>query len=160
MEAMSRYTIEIASKDTSIMSISLPTIVWLNSNPMNSNITFLVKLTESEHVQTFTEVDSCIGYINSHPEQPIFFIVSGSFASQIVPQVSESSNILMIFVFRASIKAQVGFGEKLLMFDLEEDLLQKLWFQFEEYLREQAKQCIKQADEYKERARRLKQSCG
>jgi hypothetical protein len=39
-------------------------------------------------------------------------------------------------------------------------LLQRLWLQIEEYLREQAKQYIKQANECKERARQLKQSCG
>jgi hypothetical protein len=46
------------------------------------------------------------------------------------------------------------------MFDHEDDLLQRLLLRFEEYFREQAKQYIEKADECKERARRLKQSCG
>jgi hypothetical protein len=70
----------------------------------------------------------------------------------------------MIFVFCAAIKTYsdwaMDFCEKLLMFDHEDDLLQRLLLQLEEYLREQAERCIKNADECKERARRLKQSCG
>jgi hypothetical protein len=147
------------------MHISMPIItVWLDSNSIDSKNSFLIKLRDSEHVQTFTEVDSCIAYINSHLEQPIFFIVSGFFASQIVSQIYELSNILMIFVFCASIKAHTDWAmdycDKLLMFDHEDDLLQRLWSQFEEYFREQAKQCIRQADECKERVRELHQSCG
>jgi len=146
------------------MYTSLPIIIWLDASSIDSNTSFLIKLRDSEHVQTFNEVHPCIAYINSHREQPIFFIVSGSFASEIVPQIYESSHVLMIFVFCASMKAYTNwamdFCDKLLMFDHEDDLLQRLWIQFEEYFRELAKQCIKQADECKERARRLKQSCG
>ena len=54
----------------------------------------------------------------------------------------------------------MDFCDKLMMFDHEDDLLQRLWSRIEEYFREQAKQCIKQADEYKERARQFKQPCG
>jgi len=146
------------------MHISMPITVWLDSNSIDSKNSFLIKLRDSEHVQTFTEVDSCIAYINSHLEQPILFIVSGFFAQQIVSHVYELSNILMIFVFCASIKAHTDWAmdycDKLLMFDHEDDLLQRLWSQFEEYFREQAKQCIQQADECKERVRQLHQSCG
>jgi hypothetical protein len=46
------------------------------------------------------------------------------------------------------------------VFDHEDDLLQRLWSEIQKYLRDQAKQCIKQADECKERARQLQQSCG
>jgi hypothetical protein len=160
----SGYTINSFCKDISAMDISMPITVWLDSNSIDSNSSFLIKLSASEYVETFTEVHPCIAYINSHPEQPIFFIVSGFFAPQIVPQIYESSNVLMIFVFCASMKAHtewaMDFCDKLLMFDHEDDLLQRLWSQFEEYLQEQAKQYIKQADECKEHARRLKQSCG
>jgi len=146
------------------MHISMPIIVWLDSNSTDSKNSFLIKLRNSEHVQTFTEVHSCIAYINSHLEQPIFLIVSDSFASQIVSQIYELSNILMIFVFCASIKAHTDWAmdycDKLLMFDHEDDLLQRLYSQFEEYFREQAKQCIRQAEECKQRARQLNQTCG
>ncbi len=70
----------------------------------------------------------------------------------------------MIYVFCASMKTYkdwaMDFCDKLLMFDYEDDLLQRLLFRFEAYVPEQAKQCIKQAKECKERARQLKQSCG
>jgi hypothetical protein len=146
------------------MSITVPTIVWLDSNSNDPNVSFLTKLRDFDHVQTFTEVPSCIEYIKCHLEQPIFLIVSGVFALQTVPQIYESSNIQMIFVFCASMKTYtdwaMDFCEKLLMFDHEDDLLQRLLLRFEEYFREQAKQCTEKADECKERARRLKQSCG
>ncbi|CAF2162299.1 unnamed protein product [Rotaria magnacalcarata] len=66
--------------------------------------------------------------------------------------------------FCASIKAHadwaMDFCDKLMMFEHEDDLLQRLWSHIEEYLRNEAKQYMKQADEYTERANRFKQSCG
>lgn len=147
-----------------VMQITEPTILWLDASANTSNGSFLKKLNDSEHVQTFTEVHPCIEYIKCHSEEPIFLIVSGALALQIVPQIYESSNLLTIFVFCASMKTYtewaIDFCDKLLMFDHEDDLLQKLWLRFEEYSREQAKECIEQAVEFKDRARRLKQSCG
>ncbi|CAF1608457.1 unnamed protein product, partial [Adineta ricciae] len=52
------------------------------------------------------------------------------------------------------------FSDKLLMFDEEDDLLERLWLQIEEYFREQARQFNEQADQYKQRAKKLEQSCG
>jgi len=146
------------------MHIAIPTIVWLDSNSTDPFSSFRVKLNDHQDVQTFTDVSPCVSYIKSHSEQMIFLIVSGSFASQIVPQIYESLNISIIFIFCASIKAltdwAMDFCEKLRVFDHEDDLLQRLWSEIEKYLRDQSKQCIKQADECKERARQLQQSCG
>ena len=146
------------------MHIPIPTIVWLDSNSIDPASSFRVKLNDHQDVQTFTDIHACVSYIKSHSEQMIFVIVSGCFASQIVPQIYEFSNVLMIFVFCASMKAHtdwaMDFCDKLRMFDHEDDLLQRLWSQIEEYLREEAKQCIKQANECKERAKQLQQSCG
>ena len=146
------------------MHITTPTIVWLDSNSINSASSFRVKLNDHPDVQTFTDIDPCFSYIKSHSEQIIFPIVSGAFSSQLVPQIYELSNVCMIFVFCASMKAHIDwamdFCDKLMMFDHEDDLLQRLWSHIEEYLREQAKHYIKQADECKERAKPLQKSCG
>lgn len=146
------------------MPIPTPTIVWLDSNSVDPASSFLVKLGDHQDVQTFIEVDPCVSYIKSHSEQIIYLIVSCSFASQIVPHIYESLNVSMIFVFCASMKAYIDwamdFCDKLRMFDHQDDLLQRLWSEIEEYFREQAKRCIQQANEFKERARQLQQSCG
>jgi hypothetical protein len=142
----------------------IPTIAWLDSNSVNATSSFLVKLNDHQNIQTFTDIQPCISYINSHSDEIIYLIVSGSFATHIVPQIYKTLNVPMIFVFCASMKTYtdwaMDFCDKLMMFDHEDDLLQRLWLQIEEYLREQAKQYIKQANECKERARQLKQSCG
>ena len=82
-----------------------PIIVWLDSNSVDSTSSFLAKLKDHQNIQTFTDVQLCITYINTHCDQIIFLIVSGSFASQIVPQIYESSNVIMIFVFCADMKS-------------------------------------------------------
>lgn len=142
----------------------MPIVVWLDSNSDNINNTFLKKVRDFEHVETFTEIDSCVHYMKSNVEQPIFLITSGTFALQIVSQIYDLSNILMIFVFCASMKTYTNwaldFVDKLLMFDQEDDLLPRLWYHFEEYSREQAKIYNKKADECKERAKKLNQPCG
>jgi hypothetical protein len=146
------------------MPISTPVIVWLDSNSADSTGSFLRKLGDDQCVKTFIEIAPCISYLNSHLEQSIFLIVSGSFASQTVPQIYESENILMIFLFCASMKVHTDWAmdycDKLIMLDHEDDLLQRLWSSLEEHLRERAKDYIEQADKCKERARQLKQSCG
>ncbi|CAF1072490.1 unnamed protein product [Rotaria sp. Silwood1] len=146
------------------MQNNIPIIVWLDSNSTDSASSFLSKLRNYQYVQIFTEVHACLSYINSHLEQTIILITSGSFALQIVPLIYDSANVLITFVFCASIKTYTNWAmdycDKLMMFDHEDDLLQRLWLQIEEYLREQAKQCLKIADECKERAQQLKQPCG
>ncbi|CAF0827708.1 unnamed protein product [Rotaria sordida] len=146
------------------MENHIPTIIWLDSNSIDTGNSFLSKLRIHQYVQTFTEVHPCLSYINSHLEQAIILIASDSFASQIVPLIYDSPNVLITFVFYASIKAHtdwtINYYDKLMMFDHEDDLLQRLWLQVEEYLREQAKQYLKKADELKARAKQFKQSCG
>lgn len=146
------------------MHISMPIITWLDSNSNNKSSSLFRKLGDSEYVETFIKVDPCIDYIKSHDEQPIFLITSDAFALQTIPPIYESSNVLMIFIFCTSMKTRTNFAmdcsDKLLMFDDEDDLVYRVWCQFEEYSREQAKKYNKQADECKECAKRLKQPCG
>lgn len=144
------------------MQITLPKIIWLDSVSNNS---FLLKLGTDENVETFTEVSPCINSIKNHSQdQPIVLIVSGSLAVKAVPEIYDLSNVLMVFVFCASMETYTDWAmdycDKLLMFDHEDDLLEKFWRQLEEYSREQANECEKHADLCKERAKQFKQSCG
>lgn len=143
---------------------NLATIIWLDSNANDSYSSFLSKLKSHQYVQTFIEIHPCASFINEHTGQTIILIVSGSFAPQIVPLIYDCPNVPMIFVFCASMKAHadwaMGFCDKLMMFDHEDDLLQRLWFYLEEYSREEGLRCMRVAEEYKERANALRKSCG
>jgi len=113
----------------------------------------------------FNKSDECIDYIKAHLVQTLFLVVSGSLAEDIVPQVSQCINIKQIFVFCASIASHthwaMDYADKLLMFDHPDDLLERLWIDMEQHFREQAQECIQQAEELKERANQYKQApCG
>jgi hypothetical protein len=55
----------------------------------------------------------------------------------------------------------MNYTDKLLMFDHDDDLLERLWIEIEQHFREQAQECIQQAEELKQRAKQYKQqSCG
>jgi hypothetical protein len=137
-------------------------ILWLDINATDPISSFRAKLGD---VQPFTEVNDCIHYIQSHPNEPIYLIVSGSFAERTVPQIYESSNLIQIFLFCGSISKYNTWGldycDKMLMFDHGDDLLTRLWRELEIKLREQANLCFQQAEEFKQRALQYKQaSCG
>jgi len=107
------------------------TIIWLDvnsSDPMNS---FRSKLDDAK---TFTNPSECIDYIQSHPYEQIYLIVSGLFAKEVVPKVYTSLNLIEIFLFCGSIVSYaewaLDYCEKMLIFDHENDLLNdygKIW---------------------------------
>jgi hypothetical protein len=139
-------------------------VLWLDANS-NSTTSFHDKLLQYRLVQIFTKPDDCIDYIKSHVMQNIFLVASGSLAEHVVPQVSECVNIKQIFIFCASIASHthwaINYSDRLLMFDHQDDLLQRLWNEMEQHFREQAQQCIQQAEEMKEQATKYKQPpCG
>jgi len=139
-------------------------LVWLDANSQ-STTSFRDKLSQYRWVQMFNKPDECIDYIKAHLVQTLFLVVSGSLAEDIVPQVSQCINIKQIFVFCASIASHthwaMDYTDKLLMFDHPDDLLERLWIDMEQHFREQAQECIQQAEELKERANQYKQApCG
>ncbi|CAF4578395.1 unnamed protein product, partial [Rotaria sp. Silwood2] len=83
----------------------------------------------------------------------------------VVPQVCQYANIKQIFIFCASIASHTDWAmeyiDQVLMFDHEDDLLERLWNEMERYFREQAQECIQYAEDFKERAKQYKKpSCG
>jgi hypothetical protein len=138
------------------------TIIWLDINSSDPNNNFRLKLGE---VQTFTNPNDCIEYLQCHPNELIYLIISDSFAKTTIPQIYDYANLIQIFLFCGTVAAYSEWGldycEKLFMFDHEDDLLARLWKDFEIKLREQAEICLERADEFKQRALRYKQpSCG
>ena len=137
-------------------------VVWLDSNASDPDSTFLRKL--DNQAQAFTDVALCVQYIQSHPHQSIFFIVSGSLAKEAVPQVYELVQVKQILLFCGSVAAYcrwaMAFVEKILIFEHGDDVLERLWNELDSSLREQAEECLKQADQFKERARKYQQKCG
>jgi hypothetical protein len=139
-------------------------ILWLDTHA-DSATGFRDKLLVYQSVQIFTKPDDCIDYIKSHLMQHLFLVVSGSLAEYAVSQVSQCANIRQIFVFCASIASHthwaIDYTDQLLMFDHQDDLLERLWSIMEQHFREQAQECIQQAEESKERAKQYKQpACG
>ena len=139
-------------------------VLWLDANS-DANTSFRDKLLSYQWVQTFTKSDECIHYIKSHVMENLFLVASGSLAEYVVPQVKQCINIKQIFVFCASIASHthwsLDYTDQLLMFDHQDDLLQRLWTEMEQNFREQAQECVQQAEELKERAKQYKQpACG
>jgi hypothetical protein len=137
-------------------------IVWLDSSSSDPHSTFLRKL--DNQAQAFTDVALCVQYIQSHPHQPIFFIVSGSLAKEAVPQVYDLAHMKKILLFCGSVAAYchwaLAYVDKILIFDHGDDLLERLWNELDSNLQEQAETCLKQAREFKDRALQYQQKCG
>jgi len=138
------------------------TIIWLDTNSSDAKSSFRIKLGDA---QTFSDVDGCIKYIQSHPNEPIYLIVSGSFAKETVPEIYEASNLVQIFLFCGSVSTYAEWGmdycEKLMIFDHGDDLLERLWNDLESNLRQKAALYLKSAEEYRQRALQYKQPpCG
>ena len=140
-----------------------PRILWLDQHS-NSTNSFSEKLLDYQSVQIFNELDQCIECIKNHPDQALFLITSGSFAKIIVPQINQYDCIKQIYVFCASVTVHVDWAtdyvEKLLFFEHQDDLLERLWSDLEKYFRLLIEQCTIQADGMKQRVRQYKQVCG
>lgn len=136
-------------------------IVWLDNNASDNISSFRVKLGDAI---IFTKADECIQYIESHPAESIYLIVSGSLAKQVVPKIYESSNIIQIFIFCGSISAYAAWGidytDKMMIFEHGDDLLERLWNELARELREQGNLYLNRAEEYKQRALKYKTQCG
>ena len=139
----------------------LHSILWLDINSSDPMSNFRTKL---GNAQTFTNIHDCNQYVQSHPNDPIYLIVSGSLAKEIVPEIYDYSNLVKIFLFCASVAAYSEWGidycDKMMIFDHEDDLLERLWNDLERKFYEQATLCLKYAEEYKQRALKYKQPCG
>ncbi|CAF1102205.1 unnamed protein product [Rotaria sordida] len=137
------------------------TILWLDGNSSDPMSSFRAKL---GNAQTFTNVNDCIEYIKSHSKELIYLIVSGSLAKEIIPIIYESSNIIEIFLFCGSVSAYaewaMDYCDKMMIFDHGDDLLERLWNDLQNKLREHAKICLKLAEEHKQRALQFKKPCG
>ncbi|UJR24701.1 hypothetical protein I4U23_006075 [Adineta vaga] len=142
-------------------------IIWLDLNANDNVSSFRDKLVhnQSEYVKIFTDSQTCIEFIQSQVNKVIFFILSGSFGSQVVPIIYDLEQIYQIYLFCGSISAHVSWAvdytDKMFMFEHEDDLLERVCKEIERYLRQKAKQYIAQADLFKGRAQVFKQeSCG
>jgi hypothetical protein len=79
-------------------------LVWLdgsidevNSDDCRNSITKLRQVVNT--VNTFTDVNECIEFINSIPEEKAFMISSGAFGQTTVPAVHDKSQVSTIFIF-------------------------------------------------------------
>lgn len=142
-------------------------IVWLDSHANDAISSFRDKLThdQCEYVKIFTDSQSCITFIQSEIHKKIFFILSGSFGAQVVPIVYDLQQIQQIYLFCGTMSSHVNwaidFTEKMYMYDHEDDLLERLYQEAEEFLRKSAEFYLQQANLFRDRARVFKQDpCG
>ena len=137
-------------------------IIWRDSDAANLQNTFRERLNRT--ARTFTSVPECFQFIQSHPCQPIYLIVSGSFAKEIVPQIYELPQLLQIYLFCGSMSAYttwaVDYIDKILMFDHGDDVLERMWNDIQTDLRLRAASFLEEADACKQRAAQYRQSCG
>ncbi len=137
-------------------------IIWLDNTALDDESSFRTKLGD---VETFTDVDNCISYIQTHPCKHIYLIVSGSYAKDTVPVIYDATNLIQVFLYCGTVSAYsewaMDYCDKLMIFDHGDDLLERLWNDLESNLRQQAILYAKKADECKQRALKYKQpACG
>ncbi|CAF0788418.1 unnamed protein product [Adineta steineri] len=142
-------------------------IIWLDANANDGISSFRTKLTEdsSQHVKIFVDANQCVTFIQTNANQKIFFILSGSFGSKVVPLIYDCEHIYQIYIYCSSIAKHtswaIDYTDKILMFEHENDLFERLFKEIEAYLHQQAEQYLKQADLCKDRAQLFKQEpCG
>ncbi len=138
------------------------TIVWLDANSSDPQSGFRLKLGE---MVAFTNPNECIEYVESHPNELIYLVISGSFAKETIPQIYDCANLIQIYLFCGTVSAYSQWGadycEKMYMFEHEDDVLVRLWTDLQIKLREKADLYLKKSDELKQRALQYKQpSCG
>lgn len=138
------------------------TVVWLDANGLDPENSFREKLGDA---QVFINPQDCVNYIRTHPDELIYFIVSGHFAKEVVPAIFELNNLIQIFLYCGCVSNYSQWGmdyiDKLMIFDHGDDLLERLWNEIEGHIRALAKEYLQKADEYKNRALKYKQQpCG
>jgi hypothetical protein len=146
-----------------------PLIIWVDLNANDPSSSFRKKLIEESSqvqcVKTFTEIDSFLEFVQTNKSEKIFLILSGSFGEKVVPLIYDNENIYQIYLFCGSILSHsnwaMDFIDKMLMFDHEDDLLERIFKEVELYLRKQAQLYIEKANFYQNRSLSFKQeSCG
>ena len=137
-------------------------IVWLDANAEDPKSSFRSKIDQMLHV--FNNTQRCLEFIDTHPCQSIYLIVSGSLAKEIVPQIYDLPRIVQIYVFCGSIEAYVAWSldylEKVIIFNHGDDVLQRLWNDLASNLRREAQSFAEQAKKFEERAAQYRQVCG
>jgi tetratricopeptide (TPR) repeat protein len=78
-------------------------VVWLDKeidkSRENQDSKALIRHSVRNQLQTFDDPDHCIEYIISEQNQRVFFIVSGSFGSYLVPLIYQLPQIQTIYIF-------------------------------------------------------------
>lgn len=140
-----------------------PEIVWLDQNSQSTE-SFRQKLRDYPFIQIFHDVDTCMNHIATNQHKPLFLITSGTFAKIIVPQVVQYDHIKQIFVFCGIILQHAEWAsdyvDRLLLFDHQDDLLQRLWLEMGQYFRSLVKYYTEQANLMKQFETKYKQACG
>lgn len=74
------------------------TVIWLDEHSQNMDTKTRLRCFIN-FLKTFTELDSCLQYIQSIPDEHIFVIVSGQLSSSLILSIQELPQILHIYIF-------------------------------------------------------------
>lgn len=149
------------------MTSSSVLIIWLDACANDGASSFRGKLTRSHdlNVRLFTDSDLCVQFIRAQISRDIFLVSSGSLGRYVLPFVHDLEQVRQVYVFCGSISSHMGWAmdyiAKLLMFDHDDDMLQRLFSDIGDYLRERAERYLALANACTDRAQQLKPAtCG
>ncbi|UJR26873.1 hypothetical protein I4U23_008184, partial [Adineta vaga] len=78
-------------------------IIWLDTNISESNkhtqnsIHQLQRIANA--IKTFTEIETCLNYLNQIKTEKIFMIVSGSIGQHILPMINDMTQLDSVYIF-------------------------------------------------------------
>lgn len=137
-------------------------IVWLDINASDPHSSFRHKI--GQNAEIFTDTQHCLEFIQSHPTQAIYLIVSGHFAKEIIPLIFNLPQLVKFYVFCGSMINYVAWSldylEKVLVFEHGDDLLQRLWNDLARSYRAKGDGYQAQVKEFEERAAQYRKPCG
>jgi tetratricopeptide (TPR) repeat protein len=93
-----------SSKHTSVQMVQNDILlIWLDGNIDKKSDDYRNTITEFERVintvNTFTDGDKCVRFIEGLNNEKVYMVVSGSLGQHIVPRIHDMSQIDLIFVF-------------------------------------------------------------
>lgn len=116
-----------------------------------------------QNSEVFTDTEHCLAFIESHPSQAIYLIVSGTLAKEIVPLIFDLPQVVRIYVFCGSIVNYTAwlldYLGKMLIFEHDNDVLQRLWNDLARNYRAKGECFQALVKEFEERAEQYRQPC-
>ena len=97
-----------AYQQANIQMVQNVLLIWLDNNIDENNEDYQNTINQLQHVvntiNTFTDGEECIEFINSMNDEKVCMIISDSLGQQIVPRIHNMSQVDSIFIFSSNKK--------------------------------------------------------